>query len=307
MRCSPLNWALGLRSAYLKIKLHDIIVVLVENSKFWVTKLSIKEKLKFLKANEHNIYVIHYSCENLNDNNENISPRVTSIAVLHLQSHTMHSFSIHLVAEKLHIGRDDIAANYNDLEKKMLADFYSFVRDNNGALWLHWNMSNINYGFEALSHRYEVLSGERGVRIQDSSKQNLSSLIIEKYGKDSIAHPRMKTLQNLNDGNHRDNLTGEEEVRAFQDKEFVRLHKSTMSKVYWFQSMYFLLQKGKVKVSNYNWSQKLNIQMEKPWVKLLSFIAVIFTLAQVGQLAYAQLNDSQEPQDPKAELVVKKP
>ncbi len=102
--------------------------------------------------------------------------------------------------------------------------------------------SNINYGFEALSHRYEVLSGER-CKNSRHGKHNLSSLIIEKYGKDSIAHPRMKTLQNLNDGNHRDNLSGEEEVKAFQDKEFVRLHKSTMSKVYWFQSMYFLLQK----------------------------------------------------------------
>ncbi|EJL6615593.1 hypothetical protein [Shewanella psychrotolerans] len=269
--------------------------------------MGIKDKLKFLKANEHNIYVIHYSCENLNDNNENISPRVTSIAVLHLQSHTMHSFSIHLVAEKAHIGRDEIADNYNDLEKQMLADFYSFVRDNNGALWLHWNMSNINYGFEALSHRYEVLSGEKGVRIQDSSKHNLSSLIIEKYGKDSIAHPRMKTLQNLNDGNHRDSLSGEEEVKAFQDKEFVRLHKSTMSKAYWFQSMYFLLQKGKIKVSNYNLSQKLNNQMEKPWVKLLSFIAVIFTLVQAGQLAYAQFNDPQADEVIKAEQPVGKP
>ena len=86
--------------------------------------LNIKEKLKFLKSNEHNIYVIHYSCENLNDNNENISPRVTSIAVLHLQSHTMHSFSIHLVAEKSQIGRDEIAKNYNQLEQQMLNDFY---------------------------------------------------------------------------------------------------------------------------------------------------------------------------------------
>ena len=258
--------------------------------------LNIKEKLKFLKANEHNLYVIHYSCENLNDNNENMSPRVTSIAVLHLQSNTMHSFSIHLIAEKSHISRDDITQNYNTLEKKMLADFYSFVRDNNGALWLHWNMSNTNYGFEALSHRYEVLTGEKSARIQDSNRYNVSSLIVEKYGKESIAHPRMKTLQHLNDGNHRDNLSGEEEVKAFENKEFVRLHKSTMSKVYWFKSMYLLLQKSKVKVSNYNLTQKLNNQMEKPLVKLLSFLAVIFTLVQSGLLAYEYMenNDSKK-------------
>lgn len=257
--------------------------------------MNIKEKLKFLKGNEHNLYVIHYSCENLNDNNENISPRVTSIAVLHLQSNTMHSFSIHLIAEKSNISREEISSNYNQLEKQMLADFYAFVRENNGALWLHWNMSNINYGFEALAHRYEVLCGEKSTRIQDTSKYNISSLIVEKYGKASIAHPRMKTLQSLNDGNHRDNLSGGEEVTAFECKEFVKLHKSTVSKVYWFQSMYFLLQKNKVKVSNYNLSQKLNNQMEKPLVKLLSFLAVVFTLAQAGQLVYAKTIGS-EPQ-----------
>lgn len=123
--------------------------------------MSVKEKLKTLQENEHNLYVIHYSCENLNDNNENYSPRVTSIAVLHLKSNTMHSFSIHLIAEKMKISRGEIDQNYDVLEKKMLEDFYEFVKESDEIVWLHWNMSNINYGFEALSHRYEVLTEEK--------------------------------------------------------------------------------------------------------------------------------------------------
>ncbi|EGQ8412022.1 hypothetical protein O1C66_003700 [Vibrio cholerae] len=258
--------------------------------------MSIKEKLKHLKENEHSLYVIHYSCENLNDNNENYSPRVTSIAVLHLQSHTMHSFSIHLIAEKRGISRDDIDKNYNDIEKQMLSDFYDFVRELDGAIWLHWNMSNINYGFEALAHRYEVLTKEKAPRIRDTNKVNLSSLILARYGKNSIDHPRMQTLKNLNDGNHRDMLNGEEEVVAFRDKEYVKLHKSTMSKVYWFQSMYFALKNNRVKVSNYNLSEKLNKLLDNTFFKILGLAAVVFTLVQGGMFFYEKATDESQIQ-----------
>ncbi|HHF3133840.1 hypothetical protein [Vibrio diabolicus] len=260
--------------------------------------MSVKEKLKQLKESENSLYVIHYSCENLNDNNENYSPRVTSIAVLHLQSHTMHSFSIHLIAEKRGISRADIDQNYNEIERQMLSDFYEFVRQVDNAIWLHWNMSNINYGFEALAHRYEVLSKEKAPRIRDTSKVNLSSLILEKYGKNSIDHPRMQTLKDLNDGNHRDMLNGEEEVVAFRDKEYVKLHKSTMSKVYWFQSMYFALKNNRVKVSNYNISEKVNKALDNTFFKVLGVAAVIFTLVQGGMFFYdeATTNEQSPPQ-----------
>lgn len=265
--------------------------------------MNVKEKLKKLKDNEHNLYIIHYSCENLNDNNENYSPRVTSIAVLHLQSHTMHSFSIHLIAEKRGVNRNEIDNNYNEFEKQMLLEFYDFVREIEGAVWLHWNMSNINYGFEALAHRYEVLSGERPARIRDTNKVNLSSLIIEKYGKNSIDHPRMQTLKKLNDGEHRDMLNGEEEVTAFRDKEYVKLHKSTMSKVYWFQSMYFALKNNRVKVSNYNFSEKLNKVLDNTFAKILGFAAVVFTLVQGGMFFYGMaIVEKDVPSQPQVQV-----
>lgn len=39
--------------------------------------------IKFLSKNKHDLLIIHYSCENLNDNNQGYSPRITSIAVFH--------------------------------------------------------------------------------------------------------------------------------------------------------------------------------------------------------------------------------
>jgi len=257
--------------------------------------LSGRDSLRVLKENEQNLFVIHYSCQNLNDSNENFSPRITSIAVLHVGSSTMHSFSIHLVAEIKNINRDSIHEHYNDLECEMLAQFYKFVSENDGALWLHWNMSNINYGFETLAHRYKVLSKLDAPRIPDSKRYNLSSLLLSIYGRDCVDHPRMGNFMKLNNGDHRDNLSGKEEVDAFKAKEYIKLHKSTMSKAYWFQHMYFLLQKNKVEVKKSNFGYKVSHFMELPSVKILGFIAVLFSLAQIGQIGWkAYAEDSPE-------------
>ncbi|WP_444943064.1 hypothetical protein ACJJIK_13630 [Microbulbifer sp. ZKSA006] len=256
--------------------------------------MSAKDKLKLLKENEQSLFIVHYSCQNLNDNNENYSPRITSIAVLHVGSSTMHSFSIHLIAEIKGIAREDINDHYDDLEGEMLDLFFGFVAENDNAYWLHWNMSNINYGFEALAHRYKVLTQKDAKRIPDSRKFNLSALILSVYGKNCVEHPRMASFMKLNDGEHRDNLSGKEEVDAFAAKEYVKLHKSTMSKVYWFQHMYFLLQQNKVRVHNKNWGYKVNHFLERPTVKALGFVAVIFSLFQIVQLGLSSLGNNEQ-------------
>ncbi|MFZ4833637.1 hypothetical protein [Rouxiella sp. Mn2063] len=249
--------------------------------------MSAKETLNLLKNNENNLFIIHYSCENLNDNNENYSPRITSIAVLHIGSSAMHSFSIHLFAEFKKINREDIHEHYDVLEGEMLKQFFDFVAENDDGYWLHWNMTNINYGFQALAHRYKVLTQQDSKRIPDTRKYNLSALILSIYGKNCVNHPRMASFMKLNDGEHRDNLTGKDEVAAFTAKEYVKLHKSTMSKVYWFQHMYFLLKQNKVNVHNKNWGYKINNFLEKPYIKILGFIAVLFSIFQLLQFGWS--------------------
>ncbi|EHD20385.1 MULTISPECIES: hypothetical protein [Brenneria] len=256
--------------------------------------MSAKDTLKLLKSNENNLFIIHYSCENLNDNNENYSPRITSIAVLHVGSSTMHSFSIHLIAEVKKINREDIHEHYDTLEGEMLKQFFGFVSENDDAYWLHWNMTNINYGFQALAHRYKVLTQQDSKRIPDTKKYNLSALILSIYGKDCVNHPRMASFMKLNNGEHRDNLSGKDEVAAFSAKEYVKLHKSTMSKVYWFQHMYFLLQQNKVKVHNKNWGYKVNHFLEKPNVKVLGFVAVLFSIFQLIQFGWSTYEMSKQ-------------
>lgn len=263
--------------------------------------MSAKDTLRTLKENEQSLFIIHYSCQNLNDNNENYSPRITSIAVLHVGSATMHSFSIHLVAEINDIARDSIHEHYDDLEKEMLRQFFDFVVENNNGYWLHWNMSNINYGFEALAHRYKVLSKQEAKRIPDSRKYNLSALLLSVYGKHCVDHPRMASFMKLNDGEHRDNLAGKEEVDAFAAKEYVKLHKSTMSKVYWFQHIYFLLEQNKVIVHNRNWGYKVNHFIERPTVKALGFIAVLFSILQIFLMGWSSYASNAEEQQIKVQ------
>ncbi|MFM5680385.1 MULTISPECIES: hypothetical protein [Aeromonas] len=237
-------------------------------------------KVKYLKENSQNVHIIHYSCQNLGDNNENYSPRITSIAVLHRDSSTMHSFSIHLIAEIEKIKRENIHEHYDLLEEKMLCYFFKFVSSIPDAIWVHWNMSNINYGFETLYHRYKVLSGINPSKIPDSKKINLSSLISALYGDRCVEHPRMKKLMELNDGNHKDLLTGAEEVAAFESKEYIKLHNSTMQKVYWFNHALALSLANKLNTKNNRFIRRINFVLDSTAAKILGFAAIVFTIIQ---------------------------
>lgn len=242
--------------------------------------MNAQAKVKYLKENSQNVHIVHYSCQNLGDNNENYSPRITSIAVLHRDSSTMHSFSIHLIAEIEKIKRENIHEHYDLLEERMLCYFFKFVSSIPDAIWIHWNMSNINYGFETLYHRYKVLSDINHSKIPDSKKINLSSLISAIYGDKCVEHPRMKKLMELNDGNHKDLLTGAEEVAAFECKEYIKLHNSTMQKVYWFNHALALTLAGKLNTKNNSFIRKVNSVLDSTTAKVLGFAAILLTIIQ---------------------------
>ena len=252
-----------------------------------------KEELKFLKNNENSLYVIHYSCQGLNDDNGGYSSRITSIAALHVASSTMHSFSIHLVAEIKKITRDEIHNHYDEIEATMLEDFYQFIQNHQDCYWLHWNMSNINFGFETIEHRYRVLTEKQPPKVEDSKKHNLSSIITEKFGKKSFDLPRMPSIMACNGGPHRDNLIGAEEAEAFKRKEYLKLHKSTMAKVYFFQSIYQKIQSNKLKTIRSNLPAKLNRLVESLPSKLLALVAVLYSVWQLSYSAYTTI----EPQN----------
>jgi hypothetical protein len=176
------------------------------------------------------VNIIHYSCESFYDRPEGRTPRVTSIAVRNMKTGQTHSFSIHKTAELLNVESNKISEMYDRLEKDMLGEFFEFVKRHEGYRWLHWNMRDINYGFAAIEHRFRVLGGTP-ILIDDSKKYDLAGILIDAYGVRYVGHPRLTKLLEKNKITSLNYLTGAQEAEAFEKKEYVRLHQSTLRKV----------------------------------------------------------------------------
>lgn len=188
------------------------------------------QTLKEIDKNPGNYLIIHYSCESFYDITDGHTPRITSIAVYSYNTAQTESFSIHKTAEKEGIGFEEIEDKYDKLEKDMLDEFFKFVLEHKTMKWMHWNMRDINYGFKAIEHRYEVLGGTPVV-IEDSSKIDVSRLFIQCYGVNYIGHPRLESLLKKNNIKAKDFLPGAAEATAFGNKEYIKLHQSTLRKV----------------------------------------------------------------------------
>ncbi|MFN0290051.1 hypothetical protein [Pedobacter helvus] len=193
-------------------------------------RIKAKEILQSISDNPSEYLVIHYSCESFFDLPKGNTPRITSIAVRYIRNAQTHSFSIHKIAELKGLPPAQINQHYNTLEKEMLDEFYGFVGLHSHHKWIHINMRNINFGFEAINHRYRVLGGTP-VQINDNLKIDLARLFIEIYGKQYSPHPRMESLYRMNDVTMASFLNGEEEAVAFNNGDYVALHQSTLRKV----------------------------------------------------------------------------
>ncbi len=191
-----------------------------------------KTKLKDVFENAAKVAVIHYSCESFYDLPDGRSPRITSIAIKNLDSGQTESFSIHQRAKlrQIPITQASIEPFFNELEKEMLSAFYAHMRSHPMRTYLHWNMRDKNYGFQAIEHRHQVLGGEP-FSIEDDKKLDLSRLFIDLYGVGYIGHPRLEKLLERNHIEARDFLNGAGEARAFVDGKYVDLHRSTLRKV----------------------------------------------------------------------------
>ena len=189
-----------------------------------------KALLSRLMQRPDKVIVIHYSCESFYDRSDGSSPRITSVAVRNLESSQAMSFSIQQMAERSRYTPDQLELHYDELETSMLTEFYEFVRSHHDHYWVHWNMRDVNYGFQALSHRYRVLGGNPHIPREDLLV-DLSASLKDIFGSSYIDHPRLKSLTELNNIDHRDFLLGADEAKAFQNREYVKLHQSTLRKV----------------------------------------------------------------------------
>src|SRR5690606_38982839 len=63
------------------------------------------------------------------------------------------------------------------------------------------------------------------------NKFDLARLLIDKYGKGYSSHPRLSSILEMNKISPKHWLNGDEEAYAFDTKEYVKLHQSTLAKV----------------------------------------------------------------------------
>lgn len=195
-----------------------------------------RKTLKKLCDDPENTLIIHYSCESFSDRPGGTTARITSIAVRRLDNALTSSFAIHLVAEREKIPSEQIVANYDLLERKMLKEFCAFMVKHQSCNWVHWNMRDSNYGFSAIYHRARVL-GNKVDELPEGNLVDLARCLVDIYGMRYIGHPRLKNLLKLNEISDLAFLEGEAEAQAFERKDYVAVHRSTLRKVDAFESI----------------------------------------------------------------------
>lgn len=186
--------------------------------------------VKELFENPNQYIVIHYSCESFKKENPT-SPRITTIATRNLESGQTDLFSIHQIAERRHIPFEQVKEKYDDLEKEFLDNFYDYLQQKSSYKFIHWNMRDHNYGFQAIAHRYKILGGKKDTNISDDRKIDLSRILVGIYGVKYMGHPRLYNLIKYNEITDKDLLSGEEEAKAFDEGNYLALQQSTLRKV----------------------------------------------------------------------------
>ena len=242
--------------------------------------------LDALKENPNFVLIIHYSCETFYDRPNGTSPRITSIAVRNWGTGQTFSFSIHQQAERNHKSADELEAEYDTFEKKMLSEFYNFAEKHDRYFWLHWNMRDINFGFPALEHRDRVLGAEP-YAIPEDKRVDLSSVLVDLFGVGYIGHPRLTKLTEKNKITDKDFLTGQQEAEAFEAKDYVKLHQSTLRKVNIFPNILERTLDNSLQ-TNARWKEIYGGHF--PWMKefihdhwIVSLICFISAVVGIGQ------------------------
>lgn len=243
--------------------------------------MSINSSRQFIKAvrrSPENFYLVHYSCQSLYDDNQELSPRITSIAITHYSTEQTISFSTHAIAEELHIPREAVRQRFDEVERRLLQEFYEFIRDRRDKFWVHWNMRNLTFGFEHLEHRFRVLGGTNAPVVPVERRLNLNDLLADRFGGGYAANPKLKSLMDLNGGTGRNFLTGAEEVTAFENNEFIRMHNSTLSKVGFFSFVIRKLLRGKLRTASRGVGVALDRVFESRWAKGIGLFSTLLTV-----------------------------
>ena len=247
----------------------------------WEKHKKAKEQINEIFMRPDKYRVIHYSRQGFSQGNNQHADAIVSIAIYSGVSDATFSVDIQSMAERLQIRFQDISQRIREIETEMLREFFDYINQNRDFIYLHWNMRDNQFGFQALSNRYCALTnGKPAYEIPIEKQLNVSNLLEEYYGSDYVAHPRLKNIIEQNPESrplHFLNATQEE--NAFKEGRYNDLHMSTLSKVRFFYTVLTLVHEGKLKVSTsklkaFGFSPQVIFEMVKDtwWWGLLTFL-----------------------------------
>lgn len=190
------------------------------------------------------VNVVHYSSEGLRDPNRTSAIKVTCIAVKQLMpgGETTKVFSL---------------TKYPS-DKELLNAFFLFAKDQvnvHGSKWIHWNMKNSIFGFQALEDRYRELSGSP-YTIPMSLRLDLSKWLIETYGRKYAPDPRLPNIARINRINMQDFIAGSDEATAASEGRYASLENSTLRKVQVIHQLATLEKMGHLKTAQSLWRRQ---------------------------------------------------
>ncbi|OJW79371.1 MAG: hypothetical protein BGO69_19460 [Bacteroidetes bacterium 46-16] len=217
-------------------------------------------KLKRLIIDPSKVLIVHYSqLRTYDDEYGEISPLVSAIVIKSLDGSFERHFAVHLEADKANIPIEEIENSYRDLEFMTLKAFNEFVKRHDDDVWVHWDMKNIHFGFEAIKHRFEKifagLSKERYEEIPMRNKVNLALVLEGMYGEEYIDGPdKLRSLIAYNNGAvlDRQYLSLEYEGLEFENKNYSAVLNSLDCKTDFICKAVKLLSVKKLRVKNKN-------------------------------------------------------
>src|SRR5699024_8074393 len=104
-------------------------------TKFDQRKQALKTLNKIDKDRKYYL-IIHYTCADFTK-----AETITSIAILHVNDQEITSYSLEKTAKELCIKETDINQYLLKIEKKMLKDYFKFVKEHKEYTWIHWSTS----------------------------------------------------------------------------------------------------------------------------------------------------------------------
>lgn len=222
---------------------------------------TLKQKISTLEDGLSRIFIIHYSCESFLDVKQG-SPTIVSIAIKNLYSGQVQSFAL---------------CDFES-EQIMLEGYFQFLENNRDKLYVHWNMTDTVYGFEAIRNRYHQITGKTGVSIPGEQLFDLDDIVEKKYGKRYASHPKLLSLAQINRYSLLGFRSGKDEAELFKQSAFFENKLSTIRKTHVIANILEDVLSDRLLTDNRKFVTMIRRIEENATYKLIAIIVTLVTL-----------------------------